>query len=61
MGDDLWEDSQVLTKQGEIWSPQLRVTLSSDYGFIAENTGGLGGSCSFEFVYSPNKDLLWGF
>lgn len=60
-GNIFWGDLQVLTKQGEIRSLQLSVTLSSDYGIISENTGGLGGSCGFELVCSPNKHLLWAF
>lgn len=51
----------MLTKQGEIGSLQLRVTLSSEYSFMAENTTSLGGSCSFELVSSPDKHLLWAF
>lgn len=57
VGNVFWGDLQVLTKQGEAQSPQPRVTLSSDYGIISENTGGLGGSCGFELVCSPNKHL----
>lgn len=61
VGNVFWGDLQVFTKQSETQSLQLSVTLSSDYGIISENTGGLGASCGFELICSPNKHLLWAF